>query len=137
MPELLVILLIAGVLVAVMAKRKESENAVSPGGERWVCQTCGHTGVAAEKKSGSGWITFVLVWFMVVPAIIYEIWRSSTKRRACANCGSEQLLSADIARAPRTALSDRSERPCPHCAEPILAAAKVCKHCGRDVAAVV
>ena len=24
-------------------------------------------------------------------------------------------------------------RPCPHCAEPILKAAKVCRFCGRDV----
>ncbi len=29
----------------------------------------------------------------------------------------------------------RDERECPHCAERILAHAKVCKHCGRDVAA--
>lgn len=28
---------------------------------------------------------------------------------------------------------DRVERECPHCAEPILAKARVCKHCGRDV----
>jgi Bacterial PH domain len=28
----------------------------------------------------------------------------------------------------------RVERECPYCAEPILAKAKVCKHCGRDVA---
>ena len=27
----------------------------------------------------------------------------------------------------------RAERECPFCAEPILARAKVCKHCGRDV----
>ena len=27
----------------------------------------------------------------------------------------------------------REERDCPHCAERILARAKVCKHCGRDV----
>jgi hypothetical protein len=27
-------------------------------------------------------------------------------------------------------------RACPHCAEEILLAAKVCKHCGRDVGAV-
>ena len=27
----------------------------------------------------------------------------------------------------------RVERECPYCAEPILARAKVCKHCGRDV----
>jgi len=27
----------------------------------------------------------------------------------------------------------RDERECPHCAEPILKKARVCKHCGRDV----
>jgi hypothetical protein len=27
----------------------------------------------------------------------------------------------------------RVERDCPFCAEPILARARVCKHCGRDV----
>ena len=31
----------------------------------------------------------------------------------------------------------RDEKDCPHCAEPILAKANVCKHCGRDVAFVV
>jgi uncharacterized membrane protein YdbT with pleckstrin-like domain len=30
----------------------------------------------------------------------------------------------------------RVERECPHCAERILARAKVCKHCGRDVVPV-
>src|SRR5665213_1183065 len=29
----------------------------------------------------------------------------------------------------------REERECPHCAEMILARAKVCKHCGREVSA--
>lgn len=32
------------------------------------------------------------------------------------------------------AASGRIERDCPFCAEPILARAKACKHCGRDVA---
>jgi uncharacterized membrane protein YdbT with pleckstrin-like domain len=30
-------------------------------------------------------------------------------------------------------VGDRQERECPHCAEPILAKARVCKHCGREV----
>jgi ribosomal protein S14 len=29
----------------------------------------------------------------------------------------------------------REERACPHCAEPILAQAKLCKHCRREVSA--
>src|SRR5262249_7691225 len=32
--------------------------------------------------------------------------------------------------------ADRPERECPYCAERILAKAKVCRFCGRDVSAV-
>ena len=32
-----------------------------------------------------------------------------------------------------TANAYREERECPYCAEPILAKARLCKHCGRDV----
>jgi uncharacterized membrane protein YdbT with pleckstrin-like domain len=38
------------------------------------------------------------------------------------------LAAQPVAEAPR-----REERDCPYCAERILARAKVCKHCGRDV----
>jgi uncharacterized membrane protein YdbT with pleckstrin-like domain len=53
-----------------------------------------------------------------------------------------QISAAEIARtahapAPQpTVAASREERDCPHCAERILARAKVCKHCGRDVAPV-
>lgn len=35
--------------------------------------------------------------------------------------------------APAIAAAGREERECPYCAEIILAKAKVCKHCGRDL----
>jgi uncharacterized membrane protein YdbT with pleckstrin-like domain len=38
--------------------------------------------------------------------------------------------------APRGDSDPRVERECPYCAETILARAKVCKHCGRDVVPV-
>ncbi len=37
---------------------------------------------------------------------------------------------------PRSSTSDRSERDCPWCAERILARARVCKHCGREVESI-
>ncbi|MDQ6888525.1 MAG: hypothetical protein M3068_14735 [Gemmatimonadota bacterium] len=37
---------------------------------------------------------------------------------------------------PHAAASDRSERECPWCAERILARARVCKHCGREVESI-
>lgn len=47
---------------------------------------------------------------------------------------AEQRTRAETA-SPSTsaALSAREERECPYCAEIILARAKVCRHCGRDV----
>jgi membrane protein YdbS with pleckstrin-like domain len=43
--------------------------------------------------------------------------------------GSQQSTAA-----PASAGDPRIERDCPYCAERILARARVCKHCGRDVA---
>jgi uncharacterized membrane protein YdbT with pleckstrin-like domain len=43
--------------------------------------------------------------------------------------GSQQSTAA-----PASAGDPRVERDCPYCAERILARARVCKHCGRDVA---
>jgi uncharacterized membrane protein YdbT with pleckstrin-like domain len=54
-----------------------------------------------------------------------------------------QISAADHARASFVAPTHapplgagREERDCPHCAERILARARVCKHCGRDVVPV-
>jgi len=48
----------------------------------------------------------------------------------------EQIAIVQGTRAPaQPALTARDERECPYCAERILAKARVCKHCGRDVPA--
>lgn len=44
-----------------------------------------------------------------------------------------QISGGDEDRGAVAAGRPRAERECPYCAEPILARAKVCKHCGRDV----
>ena len=47
----------------------------------------------------------------------------------------QQTATAQRTRVPIEALpAGREERDCPYCAERILAKAKVCKHCGREVA---
>lgn len=47
----------------------------------------------------------------------------------------DQRAEQDAGIAAPTAQQLRIERSCPYCAEPILAQAIVCKHCGRDVPA--
>jgi uncharacterized membrane protein YdbT with pleckstrin-like domain len=46
------------------------------------------------------------------------------------------IAAADDARGQAAAGPPRAERDCPFCAERILAAAKICKHCGREVTPV-
>ena len=54
-----------------------------------------------------------------------------------------QVSAADTARNAEPVVSavgergPREERDCPYCAERILARAKVCKHCGRDVVPLI
>ena len=48
----------------------------------------------------------------------------------------EERRGARSGGAPVHEAEGRVERDCPHCAERILARAKVCKHCGRDVVPV-
>lgn len=52
------------------------------------CSNCGST--SSPTVAGSIIITFILIWFAIVPAIIYEIWRAKNKR--CRQCGSPAIM---------------------------------------------
>ena len=52
------------------------------------CSNCGST--ASPTVAGSIIITLILIWFAVIPAIIYEIWRAKNKR--CRQCGSPAIM---------------------------------------------
>jgi membrane protein YdbS with pleckstrin-like domain len=49
--------------------------------------------------------------------------------------GEDRRGGGAVPLAPSAATEERIERECPFCAERILAKARVCKHCGREVAA--
>lgn len=52
------------------------------------CSNCGST--TTPTVAGSIIITLILIWFAVIPAIIYEIWRAKNKR--CRQCGSSAIM---------------------------------------------
>lgn len=74
----------------------------------------------------------ILLLRTVAPARTQELQASELSRApalaAPANGGSESVTGNST-----SAPNRRVERDCPWCAEPILAKAKVCKHCGREV----
>lgn len=76
---------------------------------------------------------------------VYSAIREGERVRRLPSPGAAQLLGtgeaqgapwlhAAAVRAPHAVLTEaRIERNCPFCAEPILAAARLCKHCHSDV----
>lgn len=140
------LIVLGGFLALTWYLRARSQHGVAAGASRaYVCTQCGFLGLPSWKVPGSTAITLILVWFAVVPAIIYSIWRNSNRFPACPQCGaprsmipSDSEMGRRYTREPQgITLTEsspaRQERACPWCAEVILAQARVCKHCGREV----
>jgi hypothetical protein len=97
---------------------------------------------AVAAKRGRRW------WFypmLAVPLAVSLVILSSAAGASSVKAGALFLLSPAVilavllasktgAEMAATQGSYRGLRKCPHCAESIKAEAKVCKHCGRDVA---
>lgn len=118
---------------------------------RYFCNSCQNY-TATAKMRGSGWIELGCYLIFFWPGILYSIWRRQGTPNVCPLCRQEGLVPAQAAvpgyatppgyaQAPMGAVAPaapviRNEIECPSCAEPILAKAKVCKHCGNPVAIV-
>ena len=68
------------------------------------CQHCG--AVAAPKKVTKGsFLIEIFLWLMlIVPGLIYSLWRLTTKEKVCPRCGAPNMIPIDSPRA-REALS--------------------------------
>lgn len=109
--------------------------ATNPTGmSKYYCNSCQNYSPTALMK-GNGWIEFVLYFVYLVPGIIYSIWRRNGPPNVCPLCKAPGLVPAAAAKGQGTAQVGvaRDEIDCPHCAEKILAKAKICKHCGKQV----
>ena len=93
----------------------------------------------------NGTLGCALLCFFIVPGILYIMYAWGDFP-VCARCGQRDSLVPlstpkgmevlDLAKSRSEALP-RRDRPCPFCAEQILAQAVVCKHCKRDVTPLV
>lgn len=60
-----------------------------------VCRDCGTVGESARVTRGSIWIELVLWLCLIVPGLIYSIWRLNTRHDACRACGSKSIVPLD------------------------------------------
>ena len=112
-----------------------------------LCRACGARVRPQIGSKLNGCFLVVLLLFFIVPGILYLVWAGMQKVSTCPKCKAQNNLipldspearrhlgSVEAAAAGSGASSTRTERACPWCAEQILIAAKICKHCGREVA---
>lgn len=84
-----------------------------------ICKACGtRTDTPARKTRGHFAIELILWLCLIVPGLIYSIWRLGSRRDCCPVCGSEDLIPADspmgrkIAQdMPQPVADDKPRRP--------------------------
>lgn len=81
------LLIVIGILFYVFVYRFRPAGDVA-------CTRCYYIGPARRKKPGSIGIEIVL-WFFIIPGLIYSIWRSSSTYKACESCGSGDVVPLD------------------------------------------
>lgn len=97
------------------------------------CRACKRYSVSGLRK-GSLLIEIFLYFIYIAPGVIYSIWRRSGPATVCPVCYGNTLIPASATSGDRLSNATvRDEIDCPHCAEKILAKAKLCKHCGMDI----
>ena len=114
---------------------------------RVYCNNCKQC--SDSKLKGSGWITFILILFYIVPGLIYMVWRRSGLG-ICSFCGSSNLLpesnkpKQQVQQLPNPFPNNyisNNQQPfenvrqvnCPDCRELIRFDARKCKHCGSFI----
>jgi hypothetical protein len=57
-----------------------------------VCTTCHFIGNPKKITKGSFFIELILYLFMIVPGLIYSIWRLTTKQLVCPACKNPTMI---------------------------------------------
>lgn len=63
------------------------------------CPNCGTVGRPRTRVKGSFWIEVVLWLFLLLPGLLYSIWRLTSKEWVCPSCGAPNMIPADSPKA--------------------------------------
>lgn len=66
-----------------------------------ICNACGHLGPPTSRTRGN-LLTEIILWLcLIIPGLIYSIWRHATRYEGCRACGGAELLPVDSPRGLR------------------------------------
>lgn len=85
-------LIFAGLLSLFMYQMYRAAN---PGGKISICPECGTVAKPLNKTKGSMAIELALWLMLIVPGLIYSIWRLTSSFKACPGCGCDHMIPID------------------------------------------
>lgn len=73
-----------------------------------VCTRCEHVGEPAQHTPGSFGLELLLWLLLIVPGLLYSVWRLHSRSDRCAVCGSADLVPLQSPRGQEIAVRSRS-----------------------------
>ena len=63
--------------------------------DNYICTVCGYLGKPKNNTKGSFIIEVVLWLFLIIPGLLYSLWRITNKYRGCPKCKSTAIIPID------------------------------------------
>lgn len=73
-----------------------------------LCTQCGYIGTPVKQNKGSALIEVILWLCMILPGVLYSVWRRSSLLTVCPQCKSSSMIPLDSPRA-RKFLEDQGQ----------------------------
>lgn len=64
-------------------------------GEPLICTTCGAQTDMPQSKTRGSFVIEIVLWILVIPGLLYSLWRQSTRQKVCPSCGNATLILAN------------------------------------------
>lgn len=63
--------------------------------KQYVCKSCNHVGKSKSFVPGS-FVIELFAWLcLILPGLIYTLWRASSKKKVCEMCSSKEIIGID------------------------------------------
>jgi len=65
---------------------------------KMICADCGNIGYSKKITPGSIFIELVLWLMMIIPGILYSLWRLTNRKDGCPKCSGSSMIPLDSPR---------------------------------------